>query len=132
MSCLDSLDRTNLTCSLFARYLLPFQVQSISPEHYPASEYFQVNGAAEGDVRDPVAALRNVVNPSSKKMTNLWADSGDAISLTYAGTRALKADVTRTGHRQWVKGSVDDGLNALTRYYLNNVSRVFACKNYLH
>jgi phosphatidylinositol 4-phosphatase len=52
----------------------------------------------------------------------LRADSGDAISLLYAGTRALKADVTRTGKRQWIKGSLDDGLNSLTRYYLNNFS----------
>ncbi|KAJ3042336.1 Phosphatidylinositide phosphatase SAC1 [Rhizophlyctis rosea] len=120
VSCLDSLDRTNLTCSLFARYVLPYQIQHISPEKYPAADFIQVNGANPEDVRDPVAALRKVVSPSSRAMTSLWADSGDAISLLYAGTRALKADVTRTGQRQWVKGSVEDGLNSLTRYYLNN------------
>lgn len=122
VSCLDSLDRTNLTCSLFARYVLPYQIQHISPGMYPAAEFIQVNGASAEDVRDPVAALRKVVSPSSRCMTSLWADSGDAISLLYAGTRALRADVTRTGQRQWVKGSVEDGLNSLTRYYLNNVS----------
>jgi hypothetical protein len=34
VSCLDSLDRTNLTCSIFARYIIPYQVQSISPGLY--------------------------------------------------------------------------------------------------
>jgi hypothetical protein len=53
-------------------------------------------------------------------LTCLWADSGDSISLIYAGTGALKADVTRTGKRQFIQGSYADGMNALTRYYLNN------------
>ncbi len=38
-----------------------------------------------------------------------WADNGDAISITYAGTPALKGDVTRTGKRS-VKGMLDDGV----------------------
>lgn len=32
----------------------------------------------------------------------------------------LFLDVTRTGRRQWIQGSIDDGLNSLTRFYLNN------------
>jgi len=29
----------------------------------------------------------------------MWADHGDAISLQYSGTNALKGDLTRTGKR---------------------------------
>jgi hypothetical protein len=49
----------------------------------------------------------------------LWADNADAISRLYAGTPALKGDFTRTGKRT-KKGALDDGMNSLQRYYLNN------------
>ncbi|KAJ1562587.1 Phosphatidylinositide phosphatase SAC1 [Cladochytrium tenue] len=122
VSCLDSLDRTNLTCSIFARYMIAFQLDALINES-PAGAFKAVDGGSGSDVLDPVAETRGLLVESSiRTLTNLWADSGDAISLLYAGTRALKADVTRTGRRQWLKGSLDDGLNSLTRYYLNNFS----------
>ena len=43
----------------------------------------------------------------------------DAISRLYAGTPALKRDFTRTGKRTKL-GALDDGMNSLQRYYLNN------------
>ena len=49
----------------------------------------------------------------------LWADNADAISKLYAGTAALKGDFTRTGKRT-KRGALDDGMNSLQRYYLNN------------
>jgi hypothetical protein len=49
----------------------------------------------------------------------LWADNADAISRLYAGTPALKGDFTRTGKRTRL-GALDDGMNSLQRYYLNN------------
>jgi hypothetical protein len=49
----------------------------------------------------------------------LWADNADAISRLYAGTAALKGDFTRTGKRTKM-GALDDGMNSLQRYYLNN------------
>jgi hypothetical protein len=49
----------------------------------------------------------------------VWADNADAISRLYAGTPALKGDFTRTGKRTR-KGALDDGMNSLQRYYLNN------------
>ncbi|KAJ3010890.1 Phosphatidylinositide phosphatase SAC1 [Thoreauomyces humboldtii] len=117
VSCLDSLDRTNLTCSIFARYMLAYQVQASTPE-LPAIPT-SLNGTIASDLRDPVASVRKAVEPCFKEVTNMWADSGDAVSLLYAGTGALKADVTRTG--SWtVKGKLTDGINSLTRYYLNN------------
>ncbi|TPX69023.1 hypothetical protein SpCBS45565_g02713 [Spizellomyces sp. 'palustris'] len=117
VSCLDSLDRTNLTCSIFARYMLPYQVQSITAE-LPAVES-GINGVIASDMRDPVALMRKSLEPFTSPFTNLWADSGDAVSLLYAGTGALKADVTRTG-KKTLTGSLTDGINSLTRYYLNN------------
>ena len=49
----------------------------------------------------------------------LWADNADAISRLYAGTPALKGDFTRTGERT-KRGALNDGVNSLQRYYLNN------------
>ena len=41
------------------------------------------------------------------------------MSLLYAGTRALKRDVTREGRRT-NRGAFDDGVNSAMRYYINN------------
>lgn len=121
VSCLDSLDRTNLTCSIFARYMIPYQVQSIAPG-LPAVQVIPATGIGANELRDPVAAQRKALDGGYTFLTNLWADSGDSISLMYAGTGALKADVTRTGKRQVIQGSYADGVNSLTRYFLNNVN----------
>ena len=118
VSCLDSLDRTNLTCSILAKYIIPYQVQSISRA---ASIQAPINGIDSDEVKDPVQAIRKALEDGNRDLTCLWADSGDNASLLYAGTGALKADVTRTGKRQIIAGSYADGTNALTRYYLNNV-----------
>lgn len=119
VSCLDSLDRTNLTCSIFARFMLPFQVHSISLQ-FPEIQGLPSTGVSASEVRDPVSTTRKALESSYQKFKNLWADSGDFISIMYAGTGALKADVTRTGKRQVFTGSYNDGMNSLTRYYLNN------------
>ena len=47
------------------------------------------------------------------------ADNADHISRLYAGTPALKGDFTRTGKRTR-RGALDDGVNSLQRYYVNN------------
>ncbi|KAJ3183435.1 Phosphatidylinositide phosphatase SAC1 [Geranomyces variabilis] len=118
VSCLDSLDRTNLTCSIFARYMLPYQLQTITAELQPVPA--SANGVIASDLKDPVAPMRAALQQVHlRSITNMWADSGDAVSLLYAGTGALKADVTRTG-RKTLRGSLTDGINSLTRYYLNN------------
>jgi hypothetical protein len=49
----------------------------------------------------------------------LWADHGDAISVSYAGTPALKGDVIRYGGST-ITGSLRDGWNSIERYYINN------------
>lgn len=120
VNCLDSLDRTNLTCTLFAKSMLSHQfnaVESLYSNHATESYLPLIPG------EDPTTLVDIKIQLHShlKKITNLWADSGDSISLLYAGTRALKSDITRTGSRQRY-GLLNDGLNSLTRYYLNNFS----------
>jgi hypothetical protein len=100
--------------------MLPYQVQSISPG-LPAVQVLPATGVSPLEVRDPVSTTRKALENGYSALTNLWADSGDSISLIYAGTGALKADVTRTGKRLLIQGNYSDGMNALTRYYLNNV-----------
>lgn len=41
------------------------------------------------------------------------------MSYLYTGTPALKTDFTRTGKRTYV-GALNDGINSVTRYYINN------------
>lgn len=48
------------------------------------------------------------------------------ISVLYTGTPALKTDFTRTGKRT-MKGNINDGINSITRYYINNY-----CDGYNH
>ena len=48
-----------------------------------------------------------------------WANHADTISNQYTGTGAQKTDITRVGKRT-IKGRIDDGINAVTRYYKNN------------
>ena len=53
------------------------------------------------------------------QLRNLWADHGDAVSMHYAGTGALKSGFTRTGKRT-LMGFLDDGWKSAVRYYKNN------------
>ncbi|KAK6056700.1 hypothetical protein COOONC_05788 [Cooperia oncophora] len=53
-------------------------------------------------------------------LQNMWADNGDAISNQYAGTAALKGDVTRSGERR-LAGIMRDGYNSASRYYLSHI-----------
>jgi len=47
--------------------------------------------------------------------------NANVISIAYTGTPALKTDFTRTGKRT-TKGAIDDGVNAVQRYYYNNLT----------
>uniref|UniRef100_A0A914R9B9 SAC domain-containing protein n=1 Tax=Parascaris equorum TaxID=6256 RepID=A0A914R9B9_PAREQ len=55
-----------------------------------------------------------------RTLQSMWADNGDAISRQYAGTDALKGDVTRSGQRKIV-GMVRDGYTSASRYYLSHM-----------
>eukprot|EP01132_Coremiostelium_polycephalum_P007747 gene7747-9530_t len=95
-NCLDCLDRTNLVQSMIGIKVLENQLRKLG---------------IEWNAKDPS-------HPISKQIKLAWANNGDAISLQYAGTQALKGDFTRTGKRN-TKGVFKDGVNSLTRYYIN-------------
>ncbi|GMH30028.1 hypothetical protein Nepgr_031871 [Nepenthes gracilis] len=98
-NCIDCLDRTNVTQSFLAQKSLSLQLQRIGS--ISSSECISILGE-EYD-----------------KFKILWVEHGDEISVEYAGTNALKRDVVRYG-KQTFGGLITDGMNALSRYYLNN------------
>lgn len=87
VSCLDSLDRTNLMLSIFAKFMYALQCQSVAlvkPDGVPF-----ISGVDYEISRDPAAIFRvNIKGELGLQI--LWADSGDTISVCYAGTPALK------------------------------------------
>ncbi|KAL8124104.1 phosphoinositide phosphatase SAC6-like [Apium graveolens] len=98
-NCIDCLDRTNVTQSMIGRKMLEFQLRRLG-----------VFDAAE-----TISAHPNF----DDNYKILWANHGDDISIQYSGTPALKGDFVRCGRRTF-QGIVQDGYNALMRYYLNN------------
>jgi hypothetical protein len=104
-NCIDNLDRTNVVQSLIAR-------QSLSEQLVNHRSFYNQN--------DKIANY-----PVFERIfKNVWANHADTISFQYSGTGALKTDFTRTGKRT-VQGALNDGVNSLTRYYLNNFTDGF-------
>ncbi|TYZ62122.1 hypothetical protein PybrP1_005143 [[Pythium] brassicae (nom. inval.)] len=97
VNCMDNLDRTNVVMSLFARRCTLQSLGLHDDAHV---------------LESPYAAFELVFK-------NAWADNADYVSKMYAGTGALKTDFTRTGKRT-LSGALQDGVNSVTRYYLNN------------
>jgi len=60
------------------------------------------------------------------KFRSSWSDNADSMSNLYTGTPALKTDFTRTGKRTYM-GAVNDGINSVTRYYINNFTDGYFC-----
>ncbi|GMN28738.1 hypothetical protein TIFTF001_002158 [Ficus carica] len=100
-NCIDCLDRTNVTQSMIGRKMLECQLRRLG-----------IFGAEE-----TISSHPNF----DEKFKILWANHGDDISIQYSGTPALKGDFVRFGQRT-VRGILNDGRNALVRYYLNNFS----------
>ncbi|RLN07056.1 phosphoinositide phosphatase SAC7-like isoform X1 [Panicum miliaceum] len=98
-NCIDCLDRTNVTQSMIGRKILESQLQRI-----------EVLGVDDTISNHPAFDTNYKV---------LWANHGDAISIQYSGTPALKGDFVRYGKRT-TQGIVNDLRNSLARYYLNN------------
>ncbi|KAJ1281556.1 hypothetical protein BS78_04G314300 [Paspalum vaginatum] len=98
-NCIDCLDRTNVTQSMIGRKVLESQLQKIG-----------VLGADDTISKHPAFDTNYKI---------LWANHGDAISIQYSGTPALKGDFVRYGKRT-TQGILNDLRNALARYYLNN------------
>eukprot|EP01118_Nematostelium_gracile_P004122 TRINITY_DN1485_c0_g1_i1.p1 TRINITY_DN1485_c0_g1~~TRINITY_DN1485_c0_g1_i1.p1 ORF type:complete len:594 (+),score=129.44 TRINITY_DN1485_c0_g1_i1:105-1886(+) len=99
-NCKDCLDRTNLVQGVVARMSLVDQLTELK-------------------------IVKNEEDLVSNKnfmhfFRCVWADNGDAISEFYAGTGAIRGDVTRNG-KQTLQGLINDGVNSVSRYYLNNM-----------
>eukprot|EP00956_Cyclotella_meneghiniana_P028676 scaffold67500_cov70-Cyclotella_meneghiniana.AAC.7 len=117
-NCMDCLDRTNVVQSMFGRYMLYQQLHDrigLSASDIKRRRPLPIECVVGFKQRS--LCLPWVEGESAHR--NLWADNADAISRLYAGTPALKGDFTRTGVRT-KKGALDDGVNSIQRYYLNN------------
>jgi hypothetical protein len=121
-NCMDCLDRTNVVQSMFGRYILYHQLRE--------RKGLQVSYSGARRISRRTLPLESIVGYRKQPLTLpwlqgevahrcLWADNADAISNLYAGTPALKGDFTRTGKRT-KRGAMNDGVNSLQRYYLNN------------
>ena len=88
-NCVDCLDRTNVVQSSIAQRILEAQLENAGC----TCEY-------------------------EKMFRYAWTDNADNISIQYSGTPAMKTDFTKTGKRT-TKGALNDGKNAVLRYYVN-------------
>uniref|UniRef100_A0A915CMG1 SAC domain-containing protein n=1 Tax=Ditylenchus dipsaci TaxID=166011 RepID=A0A915CMG1_9BILA len=101
-NCVDCLDRTNVVQSSISQAVTLLQARKL--------------GLIEYITETPDVATDSLI----RLLQGMWADHGDCISKQYAGTNALKGDVTRGGQRKFM-GLVKDGYNSASRYYLSQV-----------
>jgi hypothetical protein len=99
-NCLDNLDRTNVVQGLVGRQVL-----------------MSIMGCPNEEKRRAVMSSDHAGMEYMFK--NIWTNVGDAMSVAYAGTGALKTDFTRTGKRT-VWGAVSDAQRSCMRYVHNN------------
>lgn len=97
-NCVDCLDRTNVVQSAICQTVCLIQCRKL--------------GIVEPMCEAP--------EPLIQLLQRMWADHGDFISKQYAGTSALKGDITRNGQRK-LAGMVKDGYNSASRYYLSQL-----------
>lgn len=111
-NCMDCLDRTNVVQSAIALHTLHQQLASSQP-------------AEPAQASTSPSTLKPGNDPQSTAFNALWADNGDSISLSYAGTAALKGDYVRTRKRTAL-GLLSDLSLTLSRYYRNLFDDFFA------
>ena len=116
-NCIDCLDRTNVVQTCVARWVLRAQLKTLGLCNPCRALLSEVEAESEVSGKAPHMALPTA--QAEELFRSLWSKNGDAMSLLYAGTPALKRDVTRTGKRT-NQGVLDDGFNSAMRYYLNN------------
>ncbi|KAJ2835345.1 Inositol-1,4,5-trisphosphate 5-phosphatase 1, partial [Coemansia sp. 'formosensis'] len=94
-NCLDCLDRTNVVQSVISRAVI--------------SEFMRQNDILPG----------SAMSVAMDGIGQLWRANGNAISRSYAGTGALKSDVTTSGKLGWA-GFFSDASKSLSRLMQNN------------
>eukprot|EP01033_Poteriospumella_lacustris_P000157 gene158-104_t len=102
-NCVDCLDRTNVMQATIARWVLLQQLALV------LDRFSTTNSKA---LSLPASTLE-------QQFRSAWADNGDHLSKLYAGSRAMKRDVTRTGKRTR-RGMMDDAVSFAQRYLANN------------
>jgi hypothetical protein len=113
---MDNLDRTNVAQAAVARWILDLQLKDAGI----LAEKDGVDQQEEIDV-----ALRESTQISSLSLLPadnslpVWSEHADLISKAYAGTGALKTEMTRTGKRTR-QGALDDLKKSVVRYLKNN------------
>jgi len=98
-NCMDSLDRTNVVQSLIATENLNTVLKSVGI-------------LQENDIIDSHVEFFQLFR-------KIWANHANFIALQYAGSEALKTDLTRTGKRTFT-GMLRDLKTCIVRYYKNN------------
>ena len=98
VNCLDCLDRTNLIQGFIIKQMI---------DHFLRTS-----------LNSDVASLLDV-GELDGLWNDLWADNGDALSMVYTGTGALRSSYTRSGKRT-LSGFMDDVKKTATRFYVNN------------
>ena len=135
-NCMDCLDRTNVVQGMFGRHALYAQLLKRGTGRIDDRTGSSERSAGRSKATTTTTTTTTMLPPQYVRAfrlrpltlpwsdgeishRHLWADNADHISRLYAGTPALKGDYTRTGRRT-KRGALDDGVNSLTRYYLNN------------
>eukprot|EP01039_Chlorochromonas_danica_P006469 gene6469-7134_t len=106
-NCVDCLDRTNVIQTTVSRWVLMRQVAALYPDVNPEA------------LRILKTSLHLPNSDAERKFRLLWAELGDQLSILYAGSRAMKRDVTITGTRTR-HGVMEDAISYVRRYYSNN------------
>ncbi|XP_078421451.1 phosphatidylinositide phosphatase SAC2-like [Cetorhinus maximus] len=102
VNCMDCLDRANLVQAAVARKILEQQLRVLG-------------------LLPRQSALPQDIQRTFQK---IWANNGDAISKQYAGTAALKSDLTQSGGSK-LSAVMKDSYRAANRYYLNHFSHAY-------
>jgi hypothetical protein len=121
-NCVDCLDRTNVVQTSVARWVLLSQLDSLGLRRRGQRGQVKessAKGSAGGEEALEGVEMSLPWAEMETQFRGLWGNNGDAMSMLYAGTPALKRDVTRTGKRT-NQGVFDDGMNSAMRYYINN------------
>lgn len=103
INCVDCLDRCNVAQSVISRFFA----------HKILHELKLAEAA-------PVDALHPFKTVFEQNFKEIWANHGDALSICYSGTCALKGDFVRTGKRT-LQGNLVDGYLSCRRFYINNL-----------
>ena len=116
VNCVDCLDRTGVVQSTLAKQAL--QRQLAYALGLAATEAEAPTVSADADATSAVQWTPAVqLSPDSEvSFMRLWGSNADALAYQYAGTGAMKSDMTRTGKRS-TRGLLHDGFKSAVRIF---------------